>query len=132
MALWETEIKEIRQLRRRLMSGKIKPEEVSAHVSLFSQSEKRSKLIMDALTRGEKSNARNHTKLVKAGLIGEETVIDLEDDFKLEKIMCPEKDGVTTRQECYDFSSTTGNLEKCDGCEHFNITRRVLDGEKKE
>lgn len=127
MGLLEQEIKELRQMNTKLMAGEIKLDEVYARIAVYSQTEKRAKMILQAYTMGAKYGKNQINNLTKTQLIGDETVIDLNTEIEKELIACPDQDRTITRLECRRFSETTGNLTKCQSCPNFRTTRRLLD-----
>jgi hypothetical protein len=131
MGLLETEIKELRQMNKMVMNGSMKPEEVNARIAIYSQVEKRAKLMVQAYALGAKFGATHTNKLIKHQLIGKESMIDLS-DTENELIHCPDQDKTITRKECEEYSSTTGNLTSCSSCNNFKTTRKLLNIENTE
>ncbi len=131
MGLLETEIKELRQLRTRVLAGTVKAEETNALLAIYSQTEKRVKMMLQVFALVSKHQKVSLKQITNTNLIGDGSAIDLQGDIELEVIKCVERDEVITRADCLSFSGTTGNLKKCEGCDHFNITRKALLGEKK-
>lgn len=78
-------------------------------------------------------NKRTILGLEKMNILDEHTAADLGlGDLEVDKIKCPEKEGLIIRQDCLDFSGKEENYEMCKGCEHFSTTRRLLIDENKE
>lgn len=130
MGLLEQEIKELRQMNAGLIDGSIKPSEVNARVAIYSQTEKRAKLILQAYALGAKFGTKNLTGIKKTQLIGQESVIDLNTDVANESIICPDLESTITRAECKELSEATENLENCRTCKNFKATRRLLLGKE--
>ena len=125
MGLLEQEIKELRTLNNQLVKGKITTEAVHARISIYSQTEKRAKMLLQAIALAAK---HKHIvgRIVKSNLIGDREAIDINFDKESEKVKCPYKnDSLITRSECLDFSGS-GKIPECDGCEIGNITREKL------
>jgi len=133
MGLLEQEIKELRQMNTMLLSGKMKPSDVNASISIYSQTEKRAKMILQAYALSAKFGAKHLKNLSKTQLIGDGSVIDIDTEIIKETIFCSEQGKVITRLECKQYSQTTGNLTPCEHCSNFRTTRRLLasvDGEQ--
>lgn len=126
MGLIEQEIKELRQMNTMLMAGKIKPEEVNAHIAIYGQTEKRAKMILQACALEAKHGKKAYKRLTGTQLIGDGSVIDIDTEITKETVMCPDQEKTITRLECKQFSQTTGNLTNCECCPNFKTTRRLL------
>lgn len=128
MGLLEQEIKELRQMNTMLMAGEIKPAEVNARIGIYSQIEKRAKMLLQAYALGAKFGASNLKKLQNTQFLGQAgTIIDTGTDVSQENIFCPDQEKVIIRMECKQFSGATGNLTNCSSCPNFKITRRLLN-----
>ena len=126
MGLLEQEIKELRQMNKQLIAGNIKPSEVNARIAIYSQTEKRAKMILQAYALGAKFGPGATKRISKTQLIGDGSVIDLNTDIESESIQCPDQCRTITRAECKEYSETTGNLAACSTCENFKTTRKLL------
>jgi len=129
MGLLEQEIKEIRTMNKQFQDGKIDADHVVARVAMYSQTEKRARLMLQAFSISAKYNKRTFNRIVKTNLIGDSQAIDLDVDLEKEKIVCPLTDEPITRSACLDYSG--GHYEDCAGCENKKITQDRLLGEKK-
>lgn len=126
MGLIEQELKELRQLNKDLMSGKISEEHVNARVSIYSQTEKRMKIMLQAYGLAAKHRGLLG-RVVRSNLIGDGEAIDIDTDVETEKVKCPEKDGeLITRAECCEFAGS--NPDRCTGCDNREATYRLLLG----
>lgn len=127
MGLIEQEIKELRQMNRDLQHGNINAEQASARIAIYSQTEKRTRLILQAYSLSAKHGGKYIRRMVTANLIGDGEAIDTVDgDQENEKIKCPAKDfELISRHECLD-SSGSQEFPECPTCEHINITRKRL------
>lgn len=127
MGLLEQEIKELRQMNQMVITGQIKPAEVNARIAIYSQVEKRAKMILQVYALGAKFGATHLNKLSKTQLIGDGSVIDMT-DTENEMIHCPDQDMTINRLGCMEYSGRTGNLSTCRTCPNFKTTRRLLNG----
>lgn len=130
MGLLEQEIKELRQLNRDFAAGKIEAEKVMVHIAIFSQTEKRSKMMLRSHEVELKYNSKRHLRrMITANLIGDSEAIDTVDgDPEVEKVKCPGKGfELIERNECLDFSGSMA-FPECDGCKIGVITKRRLLG----
>lgn len=125
MGLLQQEIFELRQLNQRLSAGDLKPGQINAHVAIYSQIEKRARLMFQAAALGAKFGQSSVKNLSKSKLI-DDSVIDINIDPVLDKIMCPAVEKVITRGECKKYSEKTGNLRSCQECHNFTTTRKLL------
>lgn len=125
MGLLEQEIKELRQMNAMLINGTIKPAEVNARIAIYSQTEKRAKMILQAYALSAKFGGSHLTNITKTQLIGNESVIDIT-DTKNENIYCPDQEKTITRNSCKVYSEQTGHLSSCQSCRNFQTTRKLL------
>ena len=130
MGLLEVELKEMREHRKHFLAGKLSSEQVNTLVALYSQSEKRTRLIYQVECLRAKYGAKYQNHMMKTNLIGNGTVIDLSpEEIEEEKILCPHKDVHVTRSECLDFSGTAENMDTCAGCDEGIANKRLLVGD---
>ena len=129
MGLLETEIKELRDMNKQLMDGKIKPAEVNARVAIYSQTEKRAKMLLQAYALSVRQGPSVLEAIKKTNLIGDDA-IDTGGDPELEKIKCPYMQGLITRSECLDISGHAKAPETCEVCKNYGETRKALFGGK--
>jgi len=130
MPLVEQEIEELRRMFRMLDNGKLTLDQLHGRIAIYSQIEKRAKLIINVNLLALK-NRGLFNRIVKSNLVGDMVAIDTGIEYKMEKIQCQIEDGqIIVRQECLDSSGQKKNYEVCRGCEHFSITRRLLLGEE--
>ena len=128
MGLIENELKEISQMHRDLKNKKITPDLVNAHIGLFSQTEKRLKLMLQVQTNATKFNKSILNRAVNSNLIGDGQAVEIDQiDREKEKVRCPLKDNsLIERQECLDLSGTNTNIDACSKCDNCNTTKDVL------
>jgi len=131
MGLIEEEIKELRQLMRDFKSGKCNSDHVNSMIGIFSQTEKRAKMMLQAYSLAAKHNTRHLKRLVSANLIGDGEAIDTTTgDPETEKVKCPGKDfELIERSQCLDWSGEQ-KFPECNGCEVGMTTKNVLLGRK--
>lgn len=127
MGLLEQEIKELRQMNKMFQDGKIKSEDVLTKIAIYSQVERRAKLLLQALTIGAKYGARAMKAVHTSNIIGEGSYIDIGMDQETDKISCPGQKCIITRGECLDLSGDGSNFSNtCAECSHFAVTRNML------
>lgn len=126
MGLLEKEIQELRVLNKRLDEGTVTTEHVHAKVAMYSQTEKRAKMILQAMATAAKYGGKaTPKKIADSNLIG--GGIDLEDRPDEQSVSCPLKYGKSiTREDCLDLSGEAKNHEFCKGCKEFGVTRSML------
>ena len=125
MGLLEKEILELRNLRRDYRTKKIDERQVNTEIAIYSQIEKRAKLLLQAYTSGAKVKQGLMRELVKSNFVGDGEAIDVgEGSAENDRIRCAEQDAVISRHECLDYSGS--HVEDCRGCEIGNTTRRLL------
>ena len=129
MGLLEQEIKEIRLLIKEFQAGKIDAEHLHELIGAYSQTEKRTRQMLQAFTLVATGGKANLNRLIQANLIGDGTAIDdkfiTEEEQENEKVKCPGNDRLVSRHECLDFSGST-KFPECETCETGIITKRIL------
>ncbi len=133
MGLIETEIKELRQINRDLAARRLDAKQVYAHVAVYSQIEKRAKLMLQAEALGIKSRGAARRRLIKINWMGDDEAVDTELDVETEMVKClAQDDKLISRPDCLDYSGEEGHLEECRPCEQYRITRsRLLDHQER-
>lgn len=131
MGLLEQEIKELRMMNKRIMAGTITPDEVKMRISIYQETEKRAKMMLQAFTLSAKHGKRATSSITSSNLIGDGAMIDIGADQEDETISCPDLEKTITRHECLDYSGDSKHTEDCQSCPNFSITRKVLMGGKK-
>lgn len=129
MGLIEQEIKELRQLNNDLIAGRVSPEIVNTRIAIYSQTEKRAKMMLQAFALAAKHNKTHLNRMVRANLIGDGEAIDTTTtNPEIEKVKCPGKDSaLIERCECLDYSGSE-QFPECEGCEVGIITKHRLLG----
>lgn len=126
MGLLEQEIKELRVMNKRIIAGTITPAEVNQRIAVYSQVEKRSKMMLQAFALQAKHGKRPTSGIVSSNLIGDGSMIDIGAEQEDELIECPDLSTTINRHKCLDYSGETKNVASCKSCDQFSITRRVL------
>lgn len=125
MGLIAEEIRELRQLNRRIDEGTVKPEVVHQKIAVYSQIEKRAKMIMQGMIIAAKiGDRRAMNRLMESNLL--DGRIQLEDNPEKEMIHCPDTNKVITRGECLDYSGDSAHYDNCRTCQNFSSTREIL------
>ncbi len=129
MGLLDTEIKELRQMSKHFMAGKITAEQVQIQIAIFSQTEKRVKTMISIAMMAAKHGKKHADRLMKTNLIGNGTVIDLSpEEIEQEKILCPLNDAYKLRSQCLDFSGEPEHEDDCRGCDVGMANKKLLVG----
>ena len=126
MGLLEQEIKELRQMNKQIMDGSIKPDEVSQRIAVYTQTEKRAKMMLQAFALQAKHGKRAMNPITSKDLIGDGSVIDMNTDVETDVVSCPDLERNITRHECLDYSGDKEHVASCISCKNFNTTRRLL------
>ncbi|MCK5606411.1 hypothetical protein KAR91_31205 [Candidatus Pacearchaeota archaeon] len=126
MGLIEQELLELRQMLKDLEGGKIDGEMVDRKISIYSQSEKRSSMMLKKMIMKERAGIDIEELENKSNLMLDGTSLLSKDDLELESIKCPVKNMIIVRHDCLDFSEDIKNYGKCKGCINFKITRDKL------
>ena len=130
MGLLEVELKEIRRDIKHYRAGKLPDDQINTLIALYSQSEKRMRLMLQAMGMAAKHGKNTFNRMIKTNLIGNGTVIDLSpEEIEEEKILCPLKDKYMTRSECLDYSGSAEHMDSCQGCEEGIANKRLLVGD---
>ena len=125
MGLLEREIYELRNLRRDYRHKLIDERQVNTEISIYSQTEKRAKLLLQAHVSGAKIKSGLLNEIFKTNLIGSGEAIDTgQEEPEADKIICPCHGGLITRGECLDYSGS--HFDDCSGCEIGKVTKNKL------
>lgn len=127
MGLLEKEIKELRDLRDRFRKGKVDAHAVNCEIAIYSQIEKRAKLLLQAhLACAKIDNGTTLKKLLKLNYMGDGQAIDTGEDVELDKVKCPIREIIITRAECLDISGSKETIDECKGCDIGKKTKELL------
>lgn len=125
MGLLEQEIYELRKLRRDYRAGKYDVQHINAEIAIYSQTEKRAKLLLHAHVSGAKIKSGLLREIFKTNLIGDGEAIDTgQNDQEEDKVKCPYHTDLITRADCLDYSGS--NYDDCKGCEIGKATKEKL------
>jgi hypothetical protein len=94
-------------------------------LAVFSQSEKRVKLMLTALIAGAKYGKVLGSQIRRTNLLSEGSVTIMK-DMEIEQITCEETKEPVTRQECLDRSGEADST--CNACETGKINKNILLG----
>jgi len=109
-----------------IVSGKYKAENIAAEQREFEGQIKLLNAVVSAYAVTSK-NARAMKDMQKMNLLSSTSAIDILATYEDEKVICPEQgEKLITRTECLNYSGDNGNIERCQECENFGITRRLL------
>lgn len=134
MGLLETEIQELRKLSGDVMSGAVKIESAAAMLAIYNQVAKREELLFKVLCLSIKNGKALRLAQVK-NLVSINDAIDIDDESTM--VTCPLKGNqVISRSACLDYSGDSRNIDSCQKCEQFEITRQrfygLLGGESRQ
>ena len=129
MGLIEQEIAELKDLREQVKTGKVSLKQAGAEVAVFNQVAKREQLLYNILSLTMKHGSKVQKYAERTNLIGHGTAIAT---YGEETLCCPEQGGLCiTREGCLDFSGQERNMDNCQKCINFTITRQqVFSGAK--
>ncbi len=111
----ESVFNEIQQLRRDLLVGKISPEAYALQMGGIAQLEKQQKLMLGGFVAESRLKRKLPIDLSR-GTVAVEG----------ERFECVDRDMIVTRGTCLEFSGDAKNIESCQSCENYGITRRLL------
>ncbi len=126
MGLLEQEIYELRKLKRDYDDKKVDEKQVHTKIAIYSQVEKRAKLLLQAYISGTKIKKGLLADIFKTNLIGSAQAIDTCLSPEEEKVMCPDL-GIITRQSCIERYGSPDTHEVCTGCEIGIACRKVVE-----
>lgn len=124
MGLLEQEIAELRNLASEVLKGSIDTEKARTLTGIYAQSAKRENLLVQMAITAEKHGGKDKMwkRLNDMNLIDDKSAIAIDgsDSFR-----CPEKGGLLVdRASCLDYSGESHNIDRCQKCEQFEVTRR--------
>lgn len=126
MGIIETEFTEIRQLTKAVLAGTIDKETAALALKGYSESGKRTDQYIKVLSLGINHGNKAMNRIISKNIISEGVAIDTGNQIE-EKIKCPEHgDCLINRGQCLDYSGLERNLDKCQKCEQFSVTRKYM------
>ena len=124
MGLLEQEIKELRDLQKKVYSGEVSLDTAAMHLAVANQISKRETLIYNLIALEAKTSKKVMRAAQQVNLIGTGTAIDVSGE---EALACPEQGGkVIGREECLDYSGSEQHINECQNCPNFSTTRKAL------
>ncbi len=125
MALLEDEIKELRELSRDVLKGKVDLKVAATAVSIYEQVSKRERLVFDMIKLSAKRGTWD--KAITKNLISRQVAIDSSNDLDV-SVICPSLgEKKITIDECLDYSGTAENHDNCRKCQNFEFARGQLN-----
>lgn len=126
MGIIETEFTEIRQLTKAVLAGTIDKETAALALKGYSESGKRTDQYIKVLSLGINHGNKAMNRIISKNIISEGVAIDTGNQIE-EKVKCPEHGGcLINRGQCLDYSGLERNLDKCQQCEQFSVTRKYM------
>jgi methyl coenzyme M reductase beta subunit len=127
MGLVEQEIFELRNLAAQVLEG-LDAKKVNLLMNIYNQTSKRVNQFV-AIQNLSTKNKKAYDRIVKANIISENIAIDVISNSQ-EKFKCPAKgDLLVDRETCLDYSGCAHNIDNCQNCPHFGITRKQIFSE---
>lgn len=124
MGLIEQEIAELKELREKVAGGAVSLKQASTEIAVFNQVAKREQLLYNILQLTMKHGKKVQKYVTETNLIGEGTAVAT---YGKETITCPAKGHLCIdRETCLDYSGHANNIEDCQKCINFTITRDQL------
>jgi len=127
MGLIQAEITELRNLAKKVMDDEISLEKASIQIGIYNQVSKRTSQLIQIANMAAKENGKGKTwnRMNALNLLSDNVAIPIENDS--EKIKCPEHgNALIDRGQCLDYSGCERNLDKCQQCEQFSVTRKYM------
>lgn len=110
----------------KIITGKFSLEEMTTAQREFEGQIKLINAVISAYGIQSK-NKRAAVGMERMNLMDDTTAIDLMlGDPEVDKVKCPLRDDLITRQECLDFSGEARNLDDCSGCPIGKATKDKL------
>ena len=125
MGLMAEEFKELRQIPKLLIEGKLEREDAKIWLNALKESHKRVSTILEfyiACNKPHLIEGRFHS----LNLISKGEFVQTSGEIEIEMLKCPDQDKVITRENCLSYSGEEKNIESCRSCENFAITRKLL------
>ena len=124
MGLIEQEIAELKDLRTKVVSGTTSLKQAASEIAIFNQVAKREQLLYNILSLTMKHGKKVQTYVHQTNLIGVGTAVETHGE---EILSCPEMGGICiNREECLDYSGSAENIDDCEKCINFDISRKQL------
>ena len=128
MSLILTELAELRVMGRQVMDGAYDKENIKLRLDIYNQTAKRLNMLIQITTKSENRGGKDKIwkRLDNMNIISSDAAIDIGSQLD-EKIKCPEHGGcLIDRGQCLDYSGLERNLDKCQRCEQFSVTRKYM------
>ena len=126
MGLIAQEIKELRRMIKLFDKGEITAEDVKTKLVIYKETHKRARFALDVHIACNKPHLLEN-RLHDLNLLSKGEFMQLPDDIEMEMVVCPDQGSkAITRAQCLSFSGDTSNMEICQSCKNFTITRQLL------
>jgi len=126
MSLIADEFKELKQMSKQLAAGKIDRKYVDTQMKIYKETHKRAELLLKMMMAcGQPHLIEN--RMHGMNIISKGEFVRPAVEIEMETIQCPDRnDLIITRQDCFDYSGDTSNMQTCKSCGNFKITRRLM------
>jgi hypothetical protein len=119
---------ELRDLARKVLTGEVDLAKVDTLIGIYSQTAKRENLLFQIAAHAEKNGKADKSwrRLNDMNLISENAAINIETKGN-QVFKCPEQGwNIIDRENCLDYSGSLENIDRCQNCNHFSITRKQI------
>jgi hypothetical protein len=127
MGILETEIMELRKLITDVKEKQVDIETARTVIGIYNQVSKRVSHIIQVASISAKYGDRDKTwnKILNKNLLSSGAIECKE--VGEEVVKCADQGGkLITREECLDHSGLERNIDRCQNCEQFSITRKTF------
>jgi len=127
VGLIDEEIKELRKLGSMIINGEIDNDKARCLLGVYNQTAKRENMLIQVVLHSGKAGKKNNDirMLNSMNVIDQECAIECGIEASVQKVKCPEQGGrLVSREDCLDYSGTARNIDSCQKCEQFDITRK--------
>jgi hypothetical protein len=127
MGLIQTEIAELRDLAKKVMADEVSIEKASVQIGIYNQVSKRVSQLIQIAAITVKDSGKTWKRMDSMNILSDNVAVDVISSGKIEMVKCPEQGGtVIDREECLDFSGTSENIDRCQKCDQFIVTRKYI------
>jgi hypothetical protein len=131
MGLAQQEIKELRLVLNDVKNRRITHENLMDEMIVYSQIEKRARLILDSITLSAKYGNGVANKIIASNIVGHFEAIDITPEaIGNQLVQCEILHKSMSREECLDLSGDLPEGYDCSGCQHYTVTRNALIGQQ--
>ncbi len=123
MGSCEQDLKTLDHTLELLIKGKINADTSSAIINTVNAKTKVRNQMLQVRAHGLKEARKGKPWAIEVGMTGG---IISNTDPENELIHCRDREAECTRKACKSYSSMTPNIETCQTCEHWKLTRQLL------